>query len=77
METHYTPNNVKESKQVDYYIRNNYGTPTRYFANPELEQIIWNMTGVKTITPAIQRGLERLGYTFTLIIEPALVILNK
>lgn len=62
------------NKTIDFYVKNVYGNETQYYADPQIEQIMQGIAGVKTITPAIKHGLTRLGFEFKMVFEPKIVV---
>lgn len=60
-------------KNIPFYIKNVYGKDTMYIADKEVSSIIANLTGRKVLTPEHKGQLEKLGFTFELVMQPTTI----
>lgn len=49
---------------IQYYIKDNYGSSVRYAKEERIQNILWSLTGHKTITDNDMTCLESLGFAF-------------
>lgn len=56
--------------KIQFYIKNVYGKDTMYIADKDISAIIANLTGRKVLTPEHKQQLEKLGFTFELVMQP-------
>ena len=56
--------------ELQYYVRNVYGTPTTYLVDSPAKQHVINLTGRKTLTASDVIALEALGFTFKQVFDP-------
>jgi hypothetical protein len=53
-----------ENRKILYRIKDVYGRPTIYIADPELEVTFQTIMGQKTISPNKMKAFEDLGFEF-------------
>ncbi len=56
--------------EIEYYTKQVYGTDMHYIKDQEIHNIVWSLTGRKTITDSDMGLLAKLGCTFTEVIAP-------
>jgi hypothetical protein len=47
---------------IQYYVKDVYGIPTRYIANDEAAKLVRQLTGKKTVSSNDLEALEKLGH---------------
>lgn len=56
---------------ITYYIKNVYGQEKIYLADDNQRRAVMMITGQRTVTPNVMKGLLLLGFSFTRVLEPA------
>lgn len=57
-------------KEIAIYETKHYGVNHLYVVDDKIRHAIEQMTGQRTLTTRIKRGLEELGFTFKLVVDP-------
>jgi len=55
---------------IEVYTRSNYGTEYTYIKDPDIRDAIITLTKKKTLSRWDMRALERLGHTFSIVLDP-------
>lgn len=55
---------------IQYYINHQYGHERRFLSDKNIEGAIFLISGKKTLSDEIQKGLETLGHTFEEVNKP-------
>ena len=55
---------------IKYYIKNVYGNETLYVAEERDAKAIQKISGQKTLTPNVIKGLKELGFSFEQVFAP-------
>ena len=58
------------NKQIEYYIKDVYGRPTKYIKDKAQAKLISDLTGRKTLSLTDTRSLKELGFTLTEVTRP-------
>jgi|TARA_Y100000296_G_C5019704_1_gene179242 hypothetical protein len=56
--------------EIEVYTRRDFGTERTYIADPDIKDAIITLTGKKSLTRWDMRALERLGHTFSIVLDP-------
>ena len=56
--------------EINVFTRSNYGTEYTYVADPDIKDALITLTGKKTLSRWDMRALERLGHTFSIVLDP-------
>lgn len=59
---------------INYFTRLVYGKPLNYPVDSNVSEALGLMTGQKTITDLVQRGLERMGHHFIQVSDPKFTV---
>ncbi len=58
------------TNNIKYYTRSVYGNDNIYIADSEQAQLVFALTGTKTLLPHQKSALEALGFTFEEVLAP-------
>ena len=63
--------------EIKVYTRRDFGQERTYIADPEIKDALITLTKKKTLTRWDMRALERLGHTFSIVLDPESSLLTS
>jgi hypothetical protein len=63
--------------EIKVYTRRDFGQERTYIADDDIRDAILTLTKKKTLTRWDMRALERLGHTFTIVLDPESSLLTR